>query len=126
MNGFNKKHHGRKRVQSTTEQYKNFDSGLGRHVSSSHCCTKDSSSSSGAKLRSPKVKQHLNGQHQEPKNMYLSQLRQRIKESGSEPLSIIDLKDHIVEISQDQVGSRYIQKVYEKSSYDEKQGKPQS
>jgi hypothetical protein len=47
-------------------------------------------------------------------------LRQCIKEKGEDGVDIDDLKKHISEISQDQIGSRFIQKVYEEANEDEK------
>lgn len=81
--------------------------------------TKDSSTSSCAKYGSPNHKQLISGQ-QEPKSAYLLHLRQRFKEKGEESIRIGDLKGHIIEIAQDQIGSRFIQQYYEESTVEEK------
>ena len=116
---FPKKQNGRKRVFSTTEGYVSLDKQCYRMFPTSISNTKDSSTSSGAKYGSPNCKQ-LGASQQEPKSLYLMNLRQCIKDNGEDNIRISDLKDHIVEISQDQIGSRFIQKVYETSSAEEK------
>lgn len=110
---FPKKQNGRKRILSTSEAYYSLKT---RTLSN----TKDSSTSSNAKYSSPNNKQMNGGQSPEPKNTYLMKLRQCIKEKGEDSIRIRDLKDHIAEISQDQIGSRFIQKVYEESTLEEK------
>jgi hypothetical protein len=119
-NSFNKKQSGRKRILSSSEAYIAFDNQKFRQFSGNLSNTKDSSTSSNAKYSSPNNKQNNAGASQEPKSLYLIQLRQCIKDKGEENIRIGDLKDHIAEISQDQIGSRFIQKVYEESTEDEK------
>lgn len=118
---FNKdKQHGRKRVLSNTEVYHNFDNANLRGHSSSFTNTKHSSTSSINREPSQNGKNLVTSGQQEPKSLYLTRLRERIKNS-KDTISIIDWEGHIIEISKDQVGSRYIQKHYEKSTDDEKQ-----
>ena len=117
--GLPKKSNGRKRVFSTTEGYVSLDKQSYRMFPMSISNTKDSSTSSGAKYGSPNSKQ-MSSNQQEPKSIYLMKLRQLIKDNGEDNIRISDLKDHIIEISLDQIGSRYIQKVYESSSFEEK------
>lgn len=119
VNGLSKKSNGRKRVFSTTEGYGSYDKQSFRMFPASISNTKDSSTSSCAKYGSPISKQ-VSMNQQEPKSIYLMKLRQMIKDSGEDNIRISELKDHIVEISLDQIGSRYIQKVYETCSAEEK------
>lgn len=120
------KHLGRKRGFSSTEQAAWLNPKI--QPSSSVHDTKDSSSSSGPKQTSPGARQPrlANGQQDEPKSVYICQLRLRIKETKGEMISISELKDHIVEISKDQLGSRHIQKVYPNSTDEEKQSKAET
>lgn len=115
---FPKKQNARKRILSSNEGYI-FEHQKLRQFSGNLSNTKDSSTSSCAKYGSPTNK--VNGcLSQEPKNSYLMKLRLCIKEKGEDGVDIDDLKKHISEISQDQIGSRFIQKVYEEASLDEK------
>ena len=70
-----KKFNGRKRVLSSNEKYTSFDNNSGKQFSHSLSVTKDSSSSSGPKQSSPNSKQLWTTQSQEPKSVYLTQLR---------------------------------------------------
>lgn len=115
-----KKQNGRKRILSSSEPYYSFENQKFRQYSGNLSNTKDSSTSSCNKYNSPNNKQSNGGQSQEPKSTYLLKLRQCIKEKGEESIRTLELKDHIAEISQDQIGSRYIQKVYEESSNEDK------
>lgn len=118
--GLAKKQNGRKRIFSSSEPYYSFENQKFRQFSGNLSNTKDSSTSSCNKYNSPNNKHSSGGQSQEAKSSYLIKLRQCIKEKGEDGLRMCDLKDHIAEISQDQIGSRYIQKVYEEASDEEK------
>jgi hypothetical protein len=114
-----KKQNKRKRVFSTNEGALCFDQKF-NPLSSKHSNTKDSSTSSNNKYGSQTNKKMTMGQPQEPKSMYLIKLRQYIKDKEEDSITLQELKDHIAEISQDQIGSRFIQNVYENSSTEEK------
>ena len=114
-----KKQNKRKRVFSTNEGALCFDQKF-KNFSSKQSNTKDSSNSSTNKYGSPVNRKMTGGQSQEPNSMYLIKLRQYIKDKEEDSITLQELKDHIVEISQDQIGSRFIQNVYENSSSDEK------
>ena len=60
----------------------------------------------------------------EPKSAYLLKLRLCIKEKGEKSIAVQDMKGHVSEISQDQIGSRFIQDVYEESKFEERNSKP--
>jgi hypothetical protein len=117
--GLSKKQTKRKRVFSTNEGALCFDQKF-KQFSSKQSNTKDSSTSSNNKYGSPVNKKMTSGQAQEPKSMYLIKLRQYIKDNEEDNITLQELKDHIAEISLDQIGSRFIQNVYENSSKEEK------
>lgn len=106
------KRNGRKRVFSTIEPHAMFDNKFGRF--SGNCSnTKDSSTSSNNKYGSSPRKGMGMNQPQETKSTYLINLRKCIKDKGEDNLTLEDLKGHASEIAKDQIGSRFIQKVYE-------------
>jgi hypothetical protein len=111
-----KKQNGRKRVFSTNETSFGFDQKF-KQFSGNLSNTKDSSTSSTNKYGPGG---QMSGSPQEPKSLYLIKLRQCIKDKEDHNIAISDLKDHVSEISQDQYGSRFIQRVYESASSEEK------
>ena len=114
---FPKKNNARKRVFSTNESQIMFDNKFGR-FSGNLSNTKDSSTSSNPKYVSPPRKGTNGGQAQEAKSLYLIKLRKCIKDKEEDKLELEDLKGHASEIARDQVGSRFIQKIYEKNCSD--------
>lgn len=109
---FPKKLNGRKRVFSTIEPHAMFGDKFGTF--SANCSnTKDSSNSSNHKYASPPRKGMSGSLAQEANSPYLIKLRKCIKDKEEDNLTLEDLKGHASEIARDQVGSRYIQKVYE-------------
>eukprot|EP00344_Euplotes_crassus_P002262 CAMPEP_0197015916 /NCGR_PEP_ID=MMETSP1380-20130617/76151_1 /TAXON_ID=5936 /ORGANISM="Euplotes crassus, Strain CT5" /LENGTH=406 /DNA_ID=CAMNT_0042442253 /DNA_START=120 /DNA_END=1340 /DNA_ORIENTATION=+ len=109
---FPKKNNGRKRVFSSIETNAMFDNKFGK-FSGNLSNTKDSSTSSNNKYASPPRKGMPGNQSSDPKSPYLIKLRKCIKDKEEEDLTLEDLKGHASEISRDQVGSRFIQKIYE-------------
>lgn len=120
-NNFPKKGKGRKRIFSTIEPHAMFDHKYSR-FSGNLSNTKDSSTSSNNKFCSPFKKGMSLNQAQEIKSPYLIKLRKCIKDKEEDNLTIKDLKGHVSEIAMDQVGSRFIQKMYETNckNYNEK------
>ena len=115
QNCMNKKQGGRKRVFSTNETSFGFEHKF-RQFSTNLSNTKDSSTSSTNKYVSPSQ----NGGSQEPKSVYLKHLRQLIKDKEDHNIGVSELVGHISEISQDQIGSRFIQRVYESAPLEDK------
>ncbi len=111
---FPKKINGRKRVFSSIETSAMFDNKFGR-FSGNLSNTKDSSTSSNNKYASPPRKGMGGNQAQDPKSPYLIKLRKCIKDKEEGSLTLEDLKGHASEISRDQIGSRFIQDIYERN-----------
>jgi hypothetical protein len=59
------------------------------------------------------------GQIQQPKSEFLEELRAKIQ-SGKK-IEIKELKEHVIECSMDQYGSRFIQQKYDITSTEEKE-----
>jgi len=119
---FPKKTNARKRISSTNEGWLTYDTHKFYQFSGNLSHTKDSSTSSCAKYGSPTSKIN-SGMPLEPKSAYLLKLRQCIKEKGDKSITTKDMKGHVSEISQDQIGSRFIQDVYEDATPEERNSK---